>query len=478
MITAINLAISIALVFVVWRKMRPIGSSTGVVLAVVLWDPIFALPVALAVPDLSDVQLRARQSAALAYVPILALMILALGRIAMTKRILMTTSPFLNHLLMGIVGLGLIGIGLGWVNGNSLVFIASDAYVLRFIPVTLIALRQFRTANGAGFLFLLVCGFALVGSLHALQGQFAAITQSGWTRSAVAPLVLIVSAYLVTSNVRLNPVVRLLLVALFVVGIVSNALQITRSLWVMTGVTLVMWLIIDGRRAMGVSLVTLVPSALTLMVVLSVLLVLPTALLSSRFAIFLDPQLDPGTATRRDSAQSRVLEYQLVKREISDGGGGLNWMFGMGYGAEYRWSTEDPLVSTLANKKGSVEGASHAIHSEYVNIFFRTGLLGLTVYGLAYAVMALLLYRKVRDPRLSPFESVITKTALTYFIVRVVGSISVKMLFGLDMVLLIALAMALPSNKTAPQTVPSSPAREIVPGIKSPPIAPAVRTGP
>ena len=80
----------------------------------------------------------------------------------------------------------------------------------------------------------------------------------------------------------------------------------------------------------------------------------------------------------------------------------------------------------------------------------RTGLLGVVVYGLAYAGIAVMLFRKVRDPRLSPFEAVISKTTFTYFVVLLVGSMSVKMMFNLDLVLLIALATSLPAHRVIP----------------------------
>ena len=430
--------------------MRPLGPSTSILAIIVLWSPILSIPLGLLIPRVEDAQLLARRSVLINFLPVLVLLALALGRIADNKRILLTPSPTVNYLLMGILGLGVIGAALGYLQSNSVWFIVSDAYILLYIPVTLIALRQFVMPRGAGFLFLLLIGLVAVASVSIFIDQLSDLARGGATRGGGALLVVIASAFLLTGRMKLHRSLYILLLAVLAVGTLSSAFQITRSVWVMTGVFLLVWLFIDGRRASGLILTAVAPVALMLLLMVSLLVALPTSVLSSRFNIFLDPQFDPTTASRKDSLQVRFQEYQLASREIETSGGSFGWALGLGYGAEYTWTQEDALRPTLLNKKGSSESTSHSIHNEFVNIMFRTGLLGVVVYGLAYAGIAVMLFRKVRDPRLSPLEAVISKTAFTYFVVLLVGSMSVKMMFNLDLVLLIALAISLPANRAMP----------------------------
>lgn len=95
------------------------------------------------------------------------------------------------------------------------------------------------------------------------------------------------------------------------------------------------------------------------------------------------------------SSFERLAEVKGVLFHISDNGYFLNYIFGMGSGAEF---VQHPDYSLAKQSTGSKYGYFHHIHSMYFIILFRHGLIGLLplVFVFVFCILKFLPFRKLK----------------------------------------------------------------------------------
>jgi hypothetical protein len=267
---------------------------------------------------------------------------------------------------------GFISMLIGMFNGFTIAYIASDTYKWMVLPLAYFSIKGlviYRKVNTERVLniFIAIGGIAtfIVGSIIILRFLASRKVSIFGTGGVDILFYIFLIASISEKNEPTKKRILYLLMLLFVtlVGIMT----LKRGIWFALMLAFVLSWILNPK----IRTIDSVKYSIILLVIGTLLLMFaPTEIIQSvtyrweyTFAFQQSKQeYDPST-------EARFIEAESAIREMEMRGGNLNYLVGMGTGAEY--------LTPIIGREGSRPGYDHQIHMTYVDILFREGLVGI-----------------------------------------------------------------------------------------------------
>ncbi len=352
------------------------SAKTGVFLASAIALPFIlqnALNLAVGVRLISSPALN--QGALRALSALNGLLMFVVIAYALINRSIRVDSMVDNIMLIWIV-VGVVGLVTGAMNGNDVAYLISDAYKWLIIPLGYYAYKSIIIKKNPD-IYNIVMFIIIVGGVSTLlSGVFSLLfyLKRGHLAIFAANAVDIPFLVFLTTRVARKSdrpkrfLYYMLLMAVVVIGIIT----LKRGTWILMPVAVMaVWLTSSDIRISRVLAPLLTLLGVTAVVFILISGKLPSQL-SSRWNYTFAFQ---GSRSGYDpSLGERFLEAQSALNEIQKRGSALDYVSGLGMGAEYYAPTSQ--VKELGSKPGYV----HQTHATYIDVYFREGIIGLIAF--------------------------------------------------------------------------------------------------
>lgn len=326
---------------------------------------------------------------------------------------------------------------IGLIRRNALVFLIGDTYKFAVIPLAYFCTTQTLESGDAKRLFLFIVILETVVTLESFSVYAVRLAMGIYERTpehTISLLAFIFFMVALTSEDRLSSRRRNLYSVMLVMIGITAILSRARTLWVQVLLCPFILLLIQKRTIVIRSMFR--PAAFALVLLIPFLLLVGAVFhnVASELGLRISETFELLWATEQTSTalsgDRRIVETKAALGTYLESPNVLNLIVGMGNGAEF-------YAPSAALGMGSKPGYKHHIHNGYVSIFFRMGVVGLTLFLIFTFSMLRSMYVFIKH---HDQELVISRAIFVYFVATLmelmtiysfIGDIKWGVLFGL-----------------------------------------------
>ena len=288
-------------------------------------------------------------------------------------------NPFEKYLFLLLI-VDLMAFVVGLIRHNALVFLVGDTYKFAVIPLAYFCTTQTLGTRDAKklFLFIIILETAVTLESFSVYAVRLAVGIYGRTpEHSISLLAFVFFMVSLTSNDQLSRRRRNIYSAILVMIGITAMLSRARTLWLQVFLCPFILLLVERKTVVIRSLFRPAVFALVLLIPLSLFVGAMYRNVIGELGLRIGETLKLLRTTEQASAalsgDRRVVETKAALDVYLESPNILNFIAGMGNGAEF-------YAPSAALGMGSRPGYKHHLHNGYVSLFFRMGVVGLTLF--------------------------------------------------------------------------------------------------